>query len=41
VGSHAFHRAFERWVDPASKRTLSELAREAVDELRLAAAALG
>jgi hypothetical protein len=29
------------WVDPASERTLTELAREALDELRSAAAALG
>ena len=37
----AFYRAFERWVDPASKQTLTELARQALGELRGAAAALG
>ena len=41
LGAHAFYRAFERWVDPASRQTLTELARRALDELRLAAAALG
>lgn len=41
LGAHAFYRAFEQWVDPASERTLTELARQALDELRSAAAALG
>jgi AcrR family transcriptional regulator len=41
LGAHAFYRAFERWVEPASGQTLTELARQALDELRLAAAALG
>ena len=41
LGAHAFYRAFERWVDPASERTLTELARQALGELRSAAAALG
>ncbi len=40
-GAQAFYRAFERWVDPASPQTLTELARQALGELRGAAAALG
>jgi hypothetical protein len=40
LGAQAFYRAFDRWVDPASGQTLTELAREALDELRLAATAL-
>ena len=40
LGAHAFYLAFDRWVDPASGQTLTELARQALDELRLAAAAL-
>jgi len=41
LGAHAFHRAFERWVALASGPTLTELARQALGELRIAAAALG
>lgn len=41
LGVLAFHRAFERWTAPASHRTLTELARQALDELRAATAALG
>ena len=41
LGAHAFHRAFERWVEPACGQTLTELARQALGELRIAAAALG
>jgi AcrR family transcriptional regulator len=41
LGVRAFHRAFERWVDPASRETLPDLARQALDELRAATAALG
>jgi AcrR family transcriptional regulator len=41
LGVRAFHRAFERWVDPASQQTLTELARQALGELRAATAALG
>jgi AcrR family transcriptional regulator len=41
LGVRAFHEAFPRWVEPANQRTFPELAREALDELRAAAAALG
>lgn len=41
LGAHAFYRAFDRWVGPASGQTLTELARQALGELRDAAAALG
>jgi AcrR family transcriptional regulator len=41
LGVRAFHWAFERWIDPASQLTLTELARQALDELRAAAVALG
>jgi len=41
LGVRAFHRAFEHWVDPASQQTLTELARQALDELRAATAMLG
>jgi AcrR family transcriptional regulator len=40
LGARAFSIAFARWVDPASQRTFPELARQALDELRAAAAAL-
>ena len=40
LGVRAFHRAFERWLDPARQETLPELAREALGELRAAAATL-
>ena len=40
LGVHAFNQAFARWVDPASQHTLAELARQALGELRAAAAAL-
>ena len=41
LGVLAFDRAFERWIDPASDQTLTELARQALDDVRAAAAALG
>ena len=41
LGVLSFHRAFEHWVDPASQQTLTELARQALDELRAATATLG
>jgi AcrR family transcriptional regulator len=42
LGVLAYHRAFELWVDPAaSQQTLPELARQSLDELRAATAALG
>jgi AcrR family transcriptional regulator len=37
---HAFYRAFDQWADPASRQTLTDLARRALDELRSAAATL-
>jgi AcrR family transcriptional regulator len=40
LGIRAFYRAFDQWADPASQRTLTDLARHALDELRVAAAAL-
>jgi AcrR family transcriptional regulator len=41
LGLRAFDRAFAQWASPASQRTLTQLARQALDELRAAAAALG
>jgi AcrR family transcriptional regulator len=41
LGIRAFHHAFDQWADPASQRTLTELTRHALGELRVAAAALG
>jgi hypothetical protein len=41
LGADAFYRAFERWVEPTGDQTLTELARQALGELRAAAAALG
>jgi AcrR family transcriptional regulator len=41
LGVRAFHGAFERWIDPASQLTLTELAHQALDELLAAAVALG
>ena len=40
LGVRAFYGAFARWADPASQQTFTELAREALRELRAAAAAL-
>jgi AcrR family transcriptional regulator len=40
VGSLAFRGAFSRWADPACKKQFAELAREALEELRTATAAL-
>jgi hypothetical protein len=40
LGIRAFYRAFERWAEPANERPLGDLAREALDELRAAAASL-
>jgi AcrR family transcriptional regulator len=40
LGVRAFHRAFERWADPADDHTLADLARRALDELHSAIAAL-
>jgi AcrR family transcriptional regulator len=41
LGLRAFDRAFAQWAGPAGRRTLTQLARQALDELRAAAAALG
>ncbi|MEU9019525.1 helix-turn-helix domain-containing protein [Actinomadura sp. NPDC048394] len=41
LGVRAFDDAFARWSDPSVRRTLTDLAREALDELRSALAALG
>ena len=36
LGVGAFYRAFDRWADPASQQTLTELTREALGQLRAA-----
>jgi AcrR family transcriptional regulator len=41
LGVRAFHRAYERWTDPASQQALPELARQSLSELWAATAALG
>jgi hypothetical protein len=41
LGARAFGRAFERWIEPSSRRTLPELAREELQALRTATASLG
>jgi AcrR family transcriptional regulator len=41
LGVHAFDRAFGRWIEPSSQRTLTELAHEELQALRTAAMALG
>ena len=41
LGIRAFDRAFGQWADPAGRQTLTELTRQALDELRAATAALG
>jgi AcrR family transcriptional regulator len=41
LGIRAFDRAFGQWADPASHQTLTELTRQALDELRAATATLG
>jgi AcrR family transcriptional regulator len=40
LGIRAFDRAFDQWADPAAGQSLTELTRRALDELRVAAAAL-
>ena len=40
LGVHAFSHAFTAWADPATTRTLPDLARESLAELRAAATAL-
>lgn len=41
LGALAFHSAFARWSEPANEQTYTELARQALAELRTAATALG
>jgi AcrR family transcriptional regulator len=41
LGDLALARAYARWLDTASKSTFGELTRQALDELRRAATALG
>jgi AcrR family transcriptional regulator len=41
LGVRAFDRAFDRWIEPSSQQTLTELAHEELQALRTAAAALG
>ena len=41
LGVRAFDRAFDRWVEPSSQQTFTELAHEELQALRTAAAALG
>jgi AcrR family transcriptional regulator len=41
IGLLAFKRAFARWTDPANQQELGELARQSLQELRAASAALG
>ena len=41
IGVGAFYRAFDRWVEPSSRQTFTDLAREELQALRTAAMALG
>jgi len=41
LGIGAYYRAFEQWADPAGQQTLTELTRQALGQLRAAAATLG
>src|SRR5579863_2688761 len=41
LGIGAYYRAFEQWADPAGRQTLTELTRQALGQLRAAAATLG
>jgi len=41
LGALAFERGFERWTEPGSEQGFTDLARQALDELRAAAATLG
>ncbi|OPF81848.1 TetR family transcriptional regulator [Streptomyces antioxidans] len=40
LGVRAFYDAFDQWADPANDRTLTELTRRTLDELRAALVAL-
>lgn len=41
LGARAFDRAFDRWIEPSSQHTLTELAQEELQALRTAATSLG
>jgi len=41
LGVRSFYSAFGQWADPANQQTLADLARQTLDELRSAIAALG
>ncbi len=41
IGLRAFVRAFDRWVEPSTRQTFAELAREELQALRTAAPQLG
>jgi AcrR family transcriptional regulator len=41
LGIRAFHEAYDRWATPGSREPLTVLTRQALDDLRLAIAALG
>jgi AcrR family transcriptional regulator len=40
LGARAFYQAYDTWADPANQQTLTEIAREALEELRAAAVRL-
>jgi AcrR family transcriptional regulator len=40
LGIGAYYRAFDQWADPAGRQSLTELTRRALDQLRVATAAL-
>ncbi|MEV0828724.1 hypothetical protein [Nonomuraea rubra] len=40
LGSLAFRNAFARWADPANEQGFADLARQELDDLRAATAAL-
>lgn len=41
LGARAFYDAFARWTDPANTQALTDIARQALEELRTAIATLG
>ena len=41
AGIGAYYRAFDQWADPAGEQTLTELTRQALEQLRAATATLG
>jgi len=40
LGARAFYQAYDTWADPANEQTLTEITREALEELRAAAVRL-